>query len=279
MIFLFTKNSYENQKLYDAAIQQDILLVCNADDIFWRFGHHEAGFIKGVSFNKMNIGLKNNYIVRSLTNSKSIVGKYMSLCGFIGDPSERFTTERIPKMHSELIRHFSFEKNKSISYFAFNYDTLIKHKNLIEYPVVYKPVIGAHGDGMELINNEDDMLRKARHHSFSESSPIFLQQFLYLIEEYRVILFNHRLVNSASKVMDDRKLFSGRRFNKVELPDIIRDYAIAHSKYGLVGMDIGLTRDGLVFILEQNRAPEFEHIDKATGLNTAELIIKEMIGV
>lgn len=277
MFILTTTTGYENQQLFNAASKKfDDVRVINPDNIFWSFGTLVNIWYqnKPIVYNEVD-----GCIIRSHNNSKAILGKYLAMANCRNvDPVERFVTNGIPKMHSELMRQFSVGENMPVSYFAFNYETTYTHRSLIGfYPLVYKPVQGAHGNGMTLVTNQDELLNIVRGHDFSK--PIFLQQYIRAEKEYRVIMYNKKIVNIAEKVLKEKKLFSGRKFIKVEsIPYGMIKYLECYAKNGLVGIDIIVDNNGDYIILEQNRAPEFEHIDNATGLNTAELIMESMYG-
>lgn len=276
MLYLLTTNGYENTNLYEAArrvLDGDVMLI-NPESVFYRFGNFpNVMFYNGVS---LAVTPEDRLIVRSSGNARNIFGKVCAGYGVGGDPYERFTTERIPKMNSEVIRYFT-NQNKPTSYFAFNFSTIRAHKQLFSYPVIYKPVIGNHGNGMQLIEHEEQMLRVASSHNYNDGRAIFFQEKLHIIREFRVITFNKQILNWSKKVLSQSRLFSGRRFIEVEeLPTKIVEYIALYAKDGLIGMDIVILKNGSVYILEQNRAPEFEHVDRTTGLNTAELIIRSM---
>ncbi|NJO31387.1 MAG: hypothetical protein HC874_30405 [Richelia sp. SL_2_1] len=275
MFIITTITGYENQQLFNAASKKfDDVRVINPDNIFWSFGTLVNIWYqnKPIVYSEVD-----GCIIRSHSNSKAVLGKYLATANCKNvDPVERFVTSGIPKMHSELMRQFSVGENMPVSHFAFNYETLYTHRDLIGfYPLVYKPVQGAHGRDMKLVTNQSELLNVARTHYFSK--PIFFQQYITAEKEYRAIMYNGKIINIAEKVLKEKKLFSGRKFVKVEsIPYGMIKYLEFYAKRGLVGIDIIIDKNENYVILEQNRAPEFEHIDNATGLNTAQLIMDTM---
>lgn len=265
---------YEYQQLFNAVGADNVLRI-NADNLFWKFSRDFPGvpvYYQGNALNNME-----QLLIRPTNNARNVLGKYAALSGITGDPVDRFSASGIPKMNSELMRFFTTE-NLPVSYFAFNNDTLMRHQHLINYPVVYKPVRGNHGNGMRMIRNVNDLSDASRTHNYDK--PIFFQQYLNIEAEYRVICFNKEILNFAKKKVNaEAHPFNGRAFIRLvgNLKNDITTYIAQHAKNGLVGIDICRCNDGRVYILEQNRAPEFEHIDRTTRRNTAQLIVEAML--
>lgn len=189
----------------------------------------------------------------------------------------KFTTSKIPKINSALKMHAANPQMEF--YVATSYESLISNVAKIQFPVVYKPANGRHGQGIFKVNDLHE-LGNIQHQFLDGKNPILLQEFLNKRFEYRVMTFNGRIINFAKKMLktEDGNQFGGRRFVAARtLHQDYINYIAAHGRDGLVGIDITRTRDGRIVIIEENRAPEFESLDRATGVSTAQLIYNAMI--
>lgn len=154
----------------------------------------------------------------------------------------------IVAVSSEIVREFlEFQINE------FNYT---------KAKFVYKPVSGSHGEGMRLIISLSDF---GRNDGYLDNVKVY-QEFIDLEAEYRVFLYNGQILASMNKIIEQeksRKLFSGRRMEVIDLPKSIQIFISTYDwRPGFIGADIGLSKDGDIYVFEQNRAPEFEQTNR-----------------
>lgn len=154
-------------------------------------------------------------------------------------------------------------------YVATGRNALTANAAAIEFPVVYKPADGAHGKGIQLIDNWEQLVNLNHDYTL----PMYLQKYIKKVYEYRVITYNHKVVCAARKNNAAKKEFKGRKFVPTNLPDKYANFIRDYSKSGLLGIDICVDEEGKIYIIEQNRAMEFQQMEKVVG-NTAELIVK-----
>lgn len=270
--------SYENRELQRAISSLAERVLIDPTKIFYKFENGiSTMFSDGAELNLDAL------IIRVVGgNALSVLGKVANLSGVLSDPADRYVTKGIPKVMSEITRQFSTQPNKPGCYLSFSADVMRSHMGQVVYPVVYRPARGNHGEGFELCNDERELTVAISRHSYRDGeNPIFLQQYLPILREYRVYCWNKTPVAFIKKFIakNSDRLFKGRRFDRIDaLPDDIRDYCVEHSKPGLVGIDIIKTKgDNLIYIIEQNRAPEFERTDQTNGNHTAELIIRAIL--
>jgi glutathione synthase/RimK-type ligase-like ATP-grasp enzyme len=275
-IAVFDGGTYEMDQIVKAAkkLGSNVKTIY-PDKVFYRYNNYRDWplFYDGKEFRPDVL------IPRGINNSRSILCKNLSRLSInVVDPADRFVTEKIPKFASEMVRFFGTEYIPE-SYFSFSSDAVHRHIHHIRFPVIYKPVLGSHGEGMVLVSDPDSLHNIiAKFNSRDGTVPIFLQEFLPIVEEYRVFVYNGEVVNAARRVLSDKKLFTGRKFVKVDrLEDDILEYIRLYAKSGFVGMDIARTVNGNPVIFEQNRAPEFGHTDKASGISTAENLLRMIL--
>ena len=282
-----TKNAgYEVEKFLTIPDAQTMYI--NPENLFYKFSvggdvgvfnsHRESVFVEIVRL--LQPGEPIILIGRSSNNQSTIFAHCLKMMFprlKLDRDISKFTTTKIPKISSAIKMHVD---NPQIEfYLATSFESLVANVDNISFPVVYKPANGCHGRGIFKIDNIP-MLRNTQHDFKGGSNPVFLQEFLNKKFEYRVMTFNGRTVNFAKKMLktEDGNQFGGRRFVATgTLHQDYIDYITAHGRDGLVGIDIARTRDGRIIIIEENRAPEFESLDRATGVSTAKLIYNAFI--
>ena len=275
-IVFVTRDGYENRKLYEAALEADNeVYVLDPLQLFYKLDKENTTIYSG------GMPLDLSLVVIRLVggNAKAVLGKVAGRMGISGEPVARFKTSGIAKINSELNRELT-EENHPISYICFSNQTYHNHKHLINFPVIYKPAVGRHGKGIELFKTIEELDRFVDRFNPTETKPLFLQELIQnIIREYRVYLVNNKAVNWVKKVRaaETKKLFKGRKFEAVELPEDVRVYCELNARTGLVGLDIVKTREGKLYIIEQNRAPEWERTDKVTNKNTAKLVLEALL--
>lgn len=168
----------------------------------------------------------------------------------------------------------SYNSYTTKDYFKFRYGEEFTKK------WVYKPVSGSHGEGMRLISS---WFGFGRNDGFLDTVKVY-QEFIELESEYRVFLYSGKILASLRKEIEqenNKKLFSGRRMELVELPNSIKEFIYKyHWRTGFIGADIGVSKDGDIFVFEQNRAPEFEQTNNRlieANLPTIEQLLVEEI--
>jgi hypothetical protein len=267
---------------------REIGTLLNTNDIFYHFRNDGVDVILSNGNNVADIVAiaytvtdKIGVLLRYSNNADAFFAKTFSYLypNMIFDrPIEAYTTKGIPKINSELKKYFQEGANKIEWYVAFSKDTLIRNADEINYPVVYKPANGNHGRGIVKINSLQELL--AVDHNWDY--PMFLQEFYNKKWEYRVVAWDGEVINFARKKLkgEDGNQFGGRKFvkNKNPLMQDYIEYIRKYAKKGLVGIDLARLQDGRIIIIEENRAMEFESLDRATEKNTC-LLIKEAMGV
>lgn len=200
------------------------------------------------------------------------------------DGIDRFNvSSKSPKLNS--IFQYWVSGNYPTTIVSYNADTVKKYLKFrygeeFTKKWVYKPVSGSHGAGMRLISSWSDF---GSNLGYLDTTKVY-QEFIELDAEYRVYLYDGMILGSMRKAIEQeksKKLFSGRRLDVVVLPDEIIKFINNYNwRPGFVGVDIGVAKDGNIFVFEQNRAPEFEQTNSRlieAGLPTIERKLVEEI--
>lgn len=190
-----------------------------------------------------------------------IFNSHKNNCTII-DGVDRFNvSSNSPKLNS--IFQYWVSGNYPTTIVSYNADTVKKYLKFrygeeFTKKWVYKPVSGSHGEGMRLISSWSDF---GNNLGYLDTTKVY-QEFIELDAEYRVHLYSGTILGSMIKAIEQeksKKLFSGRRLDVVTLPDEIIKFISSYNwRPGFVGVDIGVAKDGNIFVFEQNRAPEFE---------------------
>ncbi len=146
------------------------------------------------------------------------------------------------------------------------------------FPLVAKPVSGTGGRGIVRLDSPDDLRRYVREfYRHKKKATLMLQPFEQFINEFRVITFFGESLGIAHKTPAKGAVAAnaaqGGTFRPADRPDVV-DFACRNAdKTGILGIDVGETRDGSFRIIEANRAPKWQAFDKALSCNTAETIV------
>lgn len=158
---------------------------------------------------------------------------------------------------------------------------LHKMKKNLPYPVVFKPVIGAQGNGLRLLRHVSDVADVIR----SASPPFFLQQFVSpIVNEKRLFTIGNRVIGGVCKRPATGEWrgnrSAGATFHRIHVDPWEARVAVAAAKSvgaEVSGVDLITTNDGPI-ILEVNVCPQFEGFSAATGTDVAGEIINYLRG-
>jgi RimK family alpha-L-glutamate ligase len=169
-----------------------------------------------------------------------------------------------------LIKTYNFATFKQV----------LENKNKLDYPLIAKLVRGSHGDGVTLIHNFEEL-----YDYFITNPPatVLLQEYINsdsdIKEDLRVITLGYNVIGGYKKVAPKgsiiTNLASGGNTEKVDLSKetIAAAKKIAEiMKADFTGIDF-IIREGVPYVLEVNRAPQFQGFEKTTGINLSEEIV------
>jgi RimK family alpha-L-glutamate ligase len=149
--------------------------------------------------------------------------------------------------------------------------------NMLNFPCVMKPVMGRHGEGVEIIDNFIDLQKRLAQ---VEETQI-IQEFIEIKTEYRVFVIKNNSLGVIKKIPPQgsnvANYSAGAEFIKTELSKSIVQESIRicqdqHIDIG--GVDVAESKQGNFYLLEVNRCPEFKAFSQATNINVALEIVK-----
>lgn len=145
----------------------------------------------------------------------------------------------------------------------------------IPYPLILKPQTGFQGKGVTLVNNENEFRDYLR---TSEEENLIAQQYIAdIVDEFRVIVVGGKGLGAARKVGSGltKNATQGTVFEGVDDAEVV-SFAEKASKLGtadVYGTDVVRTAAGRLYLIENNRAPNFMAFRDATGIAVEEEIV------
>ncbi len=146
----------------------------------------------------------------------------------------------------------------------------------LRFPLLSKPVLGRHGQGI-VIHNDLKSLQK----TISESTEnLIIQDYLEIKAEYRVFVVGNKSLGVVRKIPESGTTIAnyaaGAKFIKARLPkDVVSEAVLLCRKQeiDIGGVDIACDKNGNYFLLEINRCPEFKAFQKVREVDVAKEII------
>lgn len=230
------------------------------------------------------LGAVHSLIIRStrrLGDGLTATVRCLALQGCdILDPLSRQGYRRGGKLTTS-IRRFKAGVGTS-TYFAFSRaaacDLAEKLKGAGEFPLIAKPVDGSGGRGVVRIESPEDLLRHINNfYRRKKNATLLLQPFEEFVNEYRVIVFFGQSLGIVQKTPAECAIAAnaaqGGTFEPADRPDIVKFALEEADKTGILGVDVGETKQGGLRIIEANRAPRWQAFDETLGCNTARKIL------
>lgn len=153
------------------------------------------------------------------------------------------------------------------------------------FPVVVKRVSSRQGEGVMLVEKDQDVERAIRNH-LDERNGLLVQRFIPTEgrHDIRVLIVGGKVVGAMAlkpKQGDFRANYhlSGKSIEK-ELSPAERDIALrAAAAVGLeiAGVDLIVDRNNQITVIEVNYSPGFRGLEKATGLDIAGCIVDHVL--
>lgn len=145
--------------------------------------------------------------------------------------------------------------------------------------VVFKPLIGSMGYGS--VKFEDPDLAYNAFRLLEEiNQPLYVQRYLPINRDLRVFVIGDRALSAIQRIASEGQwkanVAQGASFKKVDIPKEIGKLAVKACRVlGLdyAGVDIIESPSG-PYVLEVNSSPSWQSVQKASGINIAEQLIK-----
>ena len=195
--------------------------------------------------------------------------------------------ERAFTRYEELI---FFERNnistpKTVHCASKNYDLLKKYVEYLGgFPIILKVSGKQGGAGLLKVESLDALSSMVRFVRSDPKASFSLKEFIETRSSFRAIVIGNEVVGSityTSKRGDFRSnIEKNPEMMPVELSEEIKSLAISAIKSKDIefgGVDIVIDKNGRVFVLEANFPCFFPDVQKTTGIDIAELIVKYLI--
>ncbi len=207
---------------------------------------------------------------------------YHNGCDLI-DPIERFNGSPAGKLNDSL--KGTINNTAPATFIAFNradaIRLVLKLNKSGNFPLIGKPNRGSKGENVTLLRNLTEanlyIDRFFADPKYNQSA-LLLQSYINIMNEYRVIMIDGNCIGMVEKIQADgqiaRNAALGSRFVACS-DNEIRGFCLRHvSKKGVLGADVARDKTGRIYLLESNRAPQWQAFEKATGINVAMHIIE-----
>src|SRR3989344_1664054 len=160
---------------------------------------------------------------------------------------------------------------------------LDKSDEFNSWPLVLK-VMGFHrGQGVMLVENKKEI--RAKMDSFlqtKESKNFLLQEVIDYVADYRIFVIGERVVGGIQRIPQKGEFRAniargGTAKEIKEIPDKLRDLALKACRVmelDISGVDFMEDKNGNYLLTEVNRAPQYEGLMQATGIDIRVEIIK-----
>lgn len=146
-------------------------------------------------------------------------------------------------------------------------------------PLFAKPVDGKHNKGLITLDTFEAYLKFI---ADKEKETYIIQENLDIVVEYRYLIYVHPNSKLSILGINVKKTIGKKGKIKAdeipELPKIVKQ-AIQMAlfrlnlNYGLYGVDVAVTEDKRIQIIETNYSPEWERMDKILGINVAKIVL------
>lgn len=280
---------YEKRRLYEAGLLfYDSVLLIDTRAVSYQFIRGEKK-PKVVHQGKDITALSSLHVrsTRGREASTAILVRTLKLCGCdVLDPIDRFSVGYASKLLSTLERFQ--EDTGSDSFLAFNRQSVdfllddLQQKG--RFPLIAKPIAGKKGQGIQAINDIDAAVAyvdRFFERRLSDDVPLFLQDFVEFVAEYRVLVVDGEAIGAVRKIKREGELVanaeSGATFVAACVPHVIEFTLQNVSQDGVLGADVAVDSSGILHLIEANRAPMWQAFEQATGIDVAEAIMKRSV--
>jgi len=181
-------------------------------------------------------------------------------------PGGKLTPFLIRVRSINFVPTFFFNKNFT------NLSAILHH---VSYPFILKPQGGFQGKGVALIQNENEFTAYIEE---SVEENLIAQEYIAdIVEEFRVIVVGGRGLGVVRKVGEGlaKNSSQGAIFEHVDDSEVLA-FAEKASQLGsadVYGTDVVRTTSGILYLIENNRAPNFMAFRKATGIEVEREIV------
>ena len=240
-----------------------------------------------IYFNENEITNLETLLVRGTggieSSSKVLVNALFELGCYIVDPITRFSGEKASKLITTISRH---KLGVGSTSFLILGDCQVERvvdriDSQKMFPILIKPIYGKHGIGIEKINSKNEALNFMIDYFQNENqSALLVQKWINFKTEYRCLIVNGYSIGLTKKERRRNSLTANANncdnFTKVNNKNIEKFVIQNSSNEGLLGIDVAVSEEDEIHIIEANREPEWYTFQNAVGFNVADVIIKNI---
>ena len=183
---------------------------------------------------------------------------------------------------SKLVQHIRLAQAK-VPVVPSQFMCIFNPKSLkIPYPVIVKNTYGSQGKYVSKAASPTVLRQHVEQYNPSQS---LLQQFLPTGEDYRIIVIQGKAVGAMKRIAPHGQFISnisaGGFAQPVPLSSELKKLSETAAKLfhlDFCGVDIMCDPEGIPYVLEVNRHPQFQGFEKATGINVAEKLVTSVSG-
>lgn len=205
-------------------------------------------------------------------NHTILLVKYLLAAGCpISDTFEMLRRDGIGKAYEALA------SQKNVGTTCYIATSLAAGTSIIEklaedsYPLVTKPTYGHHGKGIYKIDNAQEALHHLQQHFIDSKDFLILEKFIIYTKEWRVYVVDGNIIGSYGKSASPgsfiANLHQGAQTKPSEPMDEIYEFIRAHlpseCRQGIYGLDVGLSSNGEIHVIETNRCPGWKGLQSS----------------
>ncbi|MBN2349294.1 MAG: hypothetical protein JXJ22_10675 [Bacteroidales bacterium] len=277
--------SFEDNNLYiEAQKKYDKVMLINPESVHYTFNSQNKR--PDLQHQHQKLNNLSTLIVRSTKGcelSISLLANTLHAleCDVV-DPPERFSGTPAGK----LLQAYKGCKESTLPKTGVIFNANHAHSFINEmdqefnFPLIVKPDQGKRGDGVELVNDKDELNIYIRNFFSKNTIPntfLIVQEYIKVIKEFRGIVIGGEVIGLCEKIPGQDKIrlnaAKGSLLMQVENNEIKQFIEKHSSNKGIIGVDVVINDEQKLYILESNRAPGWKYFMKATGINVGEKII------
>lgn len=262
-----------DQKIWTALSNRNLAGHCftpNEVSVLFEQGHYQLS----VQGEPLEIGALMVRLTRGAPErSYEVAATFSSLGGVVSDPVQNLvypSGKLLPYLQRVSTINF-------VPTLFFNklYPPIAQIERQLTYPFILKPQAGFQGKGVVLVHNQNELM------SYLQTSPdenLMAQEYIADIDdEFRVLVVGKKGLGVVRKIGSEltKNVEQGAYFEAVADQEVLQ-FAEQASQYGMAdvyGTDIVRTKSGKLYLIENNRAPNFMAFESATGITVADTMV------
>jgi ribosomal protein S6--L-glutamate ligase len=197
----------------------------------------------------------------------------------IVDPKYQFFLTPLSDYFRQYEEKVAFPKS-AVIYSSKMFDLV---ENMFEYPLVLKPVLGRKGKSVYKVENKEELVVRTNE-ILEDSLAVVVREFIPNDGDIRVFTVGYRAIGAMKRIPPEEDFRSnisvggrGEKFDLEKNSEVrkLAEKASFITRTEVAGVDIIIDKlSGKCYVLEVNPSPQFEGLEKYTGVNAAMEIIK-----